>query len=120
MPQLIQTDDFVRFRIGTLNGPAAQNKGMALFPRRIGGQLRDAVAPDRENLHLATRDDVRLWNESPSSTAPADSWELLQIGNCGSPIETRGRLARRSPTASGRCGATRSAPCCSTSTIRGR
>ena len=54
LPQLIETDDFVSFRIATLNGPAAQNKGMALFPRRIGGKYVMLSRHDRENLHLAT------------------------------------------------------------------
>jgi predicted GH43/DUF377 family glycosyl hydrolase len=89
MPQLIQTDDFVSFRIGTLNGAAAQNKGMALFPRRVGGKYVMLSRRDRENLHLATsQDDVRRWTEVTELHRPSRSWELLQIGNCGSPIET--------------------------------
>jgi predicted GH43/DUF377 family glycosyl hydrolase len=89
MPQLIQTDDFVSFRIGTLNGPAAQNKGMALFPRRVGGNFVMLSRRDRENLHLATSPtDVRHWAEVTELHRPSRSWELLQIGNCGSPIET--------------------------------
>jgi predicted GH43/DUF377 family glycosyl hydrolase len=89
MPQLIQTDDFVSFRVGTLNGPAAQNKGMALFPRRVRGKYVMLSRRDRENLHLATSaTDVRHWNEVTELHRPSRSWELLQIGNCGSPIET--------------------------------
>jgi predicted GH43/DUF377 family glycosyl hydrolase len=89
VPQLIQTDDFVSFRIGTLNGAAAQNKGMALFPRRVGGKYVMLSRRDRENLHLATSPtDVRHWAEVTELHRPSRSWELLQIGNCGSPIET--------------------------------
>jgi len=89
MPQLIQTDDFVSFRIGTLNGPAAQNKGMALFPRRVGGRFVMLSRRDRENLHLATSTtDVRHWAELTELHRPSLPWELSQIGNCGSPIET--------------------------------
>jgi predicted GH43/DUF377 family glycosyl hydrolase len=89
VPQLIQTDDFVSFRIGTLNGPAAQNKGMALFPRRVGAKFVMLSRRDRENLHLATSPaDVRHWAEVTELHRPSRSWELLQIGNCGSPIET--------------------------------
>jgi predicted GH43/DUF377 family glycosyl hydrolase len=89
VPQLIQTDDFVSFRIATLNGPAAQNKGMALFPRRVGGKFFMLSRRDRENLHLATSlNDVRHWAEVTELHRPSRSWELLQIGNCGSPIET--------------------------------
>jgi predicted GH43/DUF377 family glycosyl hydrolase len=88
VPQLIQTDDFVRFRIGTLYGAAAQNKGMALFPRRVAGKYVMLSRRDRENLHLATSDDVRRWTDVTELHRPSRSWELLQIGNCGSPIET--------------------------------
>ena len=89
MPQLIQTDDFVSFRIGTLNGAAAQNKGMALFPRRVAGKYVMLSRRDRENLHLATSEtDVRHWNDVTELHRPSRPWELLHIGNCGSPIET--------------------------------
>lgn len=88
LPQLIETDDFVSFRITTLNGPAAQNKGMALFPRRIGGRYVMLSRRDRENLHLATSTDVRHWTDITELHRPTRPWELLQIGNCGSPIET--------------------------------
>jgi predicted GH43/DUF377 family glycosyl hydrolase len=89
VPQLIETHDFTSFRIGTLTGPAAQNKGMALFPRRIGGKFVMLSRRDRENLHLATSDDVHHWEDIEELRRPSYSWELLQIGNCGSPIETK-------------------------------
>jgi predicted GH43/DUF377 family glycosyl hydrolase len=89
LPQLIQTDDFRSFRITTLNGPAAQNKGMALFPRRIGGRYVMLSRRDRENLHLATSTNVRHWADVSELHRPRHSWELLQIGNCGSPVETK-------------------------------
>jgi predicted GH43/DUF377 family glycosyl hydrolase len=88
MPQLIQTHDFASFRISTLSGPAAQNKGMALFPRRVGGKYVMLSRRDRENLHLATSADVRHWADITELHRPSRSWELLQIGNCGSPLET--------------------------------
>ena len=88
IPQLIQTDDFVSFRISTLNGPAAQNKGMALFPRRISGKYVMLSRRDRENLHLATSTDVQHWADVTELHRPSRPWELLQIGNCGSPLET--------------------------------
>jgi predicted GH43/DUF377 family glycosyl hydrolase len=88
MPQLIETEDFVRFTVSTLNGAAAQNKGMALFPRRINGKFMMLSRKDRENLHLSTSDDVHNWNEVTDLYRPQVPWELLQIGNCGSPIET--------------------------------
>ncbi len=88
MPQLIETDDFASFRISTLTGSAAQNKGMALFPRRIGGQYVMLSRRDRENLHLATSNDVGHWADVTELHRPSRPWELLQIGNCGSPLET--------------------------------
>ena len=88
LPQLIETEDFVRFTISTLNGAAAQNKGMALFPRLIDGKFVMLSRKDRENLHLSTSSDVHHWNDVAELYRPQHSWELLQIGNCGSPIET--------------------------------
>jgi predicted GH43/DUF377 family glycosyl hydrolase len=88
LPQLIETRDFTRFRISTLNGAGAQNKGMALFPRRINGKFVMLSRKDRENLHLATSDDVHHWEDVVELFRPQQPWELLQIGNCGSPIET--------------------------------
>jgi predicted GH43/DUF377 family glycosyl hydrolase len=88
LPQLIETDDFLSFSISTLNGAAAQNKGMALFPRLVGGKYVMLSRKDRENLHLSTSDDVRNWNDVTRLDKPHAPWELVQIGNCGSPIET--------------------------------
>jgi predicted GH43/DUF377 family glycosyl hydrolase len=88
LPQLIETEDFVSFAISTLNGSAAQNKGMALFPRRIGGKYVMLSRKDRENLYLATSDNVRFWNHATELDRPRAPWELVQIGNCGSPLET--------------------------------
>ncbi len=88
LPQLIETEDFVRFRISTLTGAAAQNKGMALFPRRIGGKYVMLSRRDRENLHLSTSHDVHHWDDLAELYRPQHPWELLQVGNCGSPIET--------------------------------
>jgi predicted GH43/DUF377 family glycosyl hydrolase len=87
-PQLIETEDFVRFAVSTLNGRAAQNKGMALFPRPIDGRFVMLSRKDRENLHLASSHDVHYWNDVTELYRPRAPWELLQIGNCGSPIET--------------------------------
>jgi len=88
LPQLIETEDFVSFTILTLSGAAARNKGMALFPRRIGGKYVMLSRRDRENLHLATSNDVRVWNDVVELYKPSRPWELVQIGNCGSPLET--------------------------------
>jgi predicted GH43/DUF377 family glycosyl hydrolase len=88
LPQLIETRDFLSFSISTLNGSAAQNKGMALFPRRIAGKYVMLSRKDRENLHLSTSDDVHFWHDVVPLDQPHFPWELVQIGNCGSPIET--------------------------------
>ena len=88
LPQLIETEDFVSFTISTLNGSAAQNKGMALFPRQIDGRYVMLSRKDRENLHLVTSSDVRLWSDVTEIRRPSNPWDLVQIGNCGSPLET--------------------------------
>ena len=88
LPQLIQTDDFATFSVSTLNGTAAQNKGMALFPRRIDGKYLMLSRKDRENLYLATSNNVRFWNDAVELYRPSAPWELVHIGNCGSPLET--------------------------------
>ena len=89
LPQLLETNDFTRFEVSTLSGRSALNKGMALFPRAIDGQYVALSRPDRENIHLLRSGDVRAW-ESPSVLlrAPRHTWESIQMGNCGSPIET--------------------------------
>jgi predicted GH43/DUF377 family glycosyl hydrolase len=88
IPQLLETSDFLRFRVCTLNGPEVQNKGMALFPRRVGGQYVMLSRQDGENLYLMYSDDVHFWHTKVPLLKPTYSWEFLQIGNCGSPIET--------------------------------
>jgi predicted GH43/DUF377 family glycosyl hydrolase len=88
LPQLIETEDFVSFRVGTLNGTHARNKGMALFPRLIDGKYVMLARSDRENTYLMRSENVRYWNETVLLQSPAQPWELIQIGNCGSPIET--------------------------------
>ena len=88
MPELVETSDFLHFRFITLNGPAAQNKGMALFPRKIGGLYAMLSRQDNENIYLMFSDNVHFWNERKLLLKPAFPWELVQLGNCGSPIET--------------------------------
>jgi len=88
LPQLIETKDFHRFRISTFNGAMARNKGMALFPRRINGRYAMITRSDGENLYLCYSHNIRLWQEGSKLEAPGNPWELVQIGNCGSPLET--------------------------------
>jgi len=88
LPELVETSDFLRFRFLSLNGPAAQNKGMALFPKKIGGLYAMLSRQDNENIYLMFSDNVHFWNERRLLIKPAFPWELIQVGNCGSPIET--------------------------------
>ena len=88
LPELVETSDFLLFRFITLNGPAAQNKGMALFPRKINGFYAMLSRQDNENIYLMFSDNVHFWYERKVLLKPTFPWELLQIGNCGSPIET--------------------------------
>jgi predicted GH43/DUF377 family glycosyl hydrolase len=88
VPQLLATADFRTFRAHQLSGPAARNKGMALFPRRVGGRYVALSRWDRESISLATSDDLWSWGPPTTIESPEYPWELIQIGNCGSPIET--------------------------------
>jgi predicted GH43/DUF377 family glycosyl hydrolase len=88
MPELVETSDFTHFRFLTLNGPAAENKGMAIFPRKINGLYAMLSRQDNENMYLMFSDNVHFWNKREVLLKPEFSWELVQLGNCGSPIET--------------------------------
>jgi predicted GH43/DUF377 family glycosyl hydrolase len=88
MPELLETSDFESFRFISLNGPEAENKGMALFPRKVNGAYTMLSRQDNENIFLMCSDNVHFWNERRLLLKPRFPWELVQIGNCGSPIET--------------------------------
>lgn len=85
--ELIETGDFVSFRMTPLKGSAARNKGMALFPRRIDGKYAMIARQDNENLYLIYSDDLTTWDGGVPILKPQFPWEFVQIGNCGSPIE---------------------------------
>jgi predicted GH43/DUF377 family glycosyl hydrolase len=85
--ELIETRDFMSFRMSPLKGTAARNKGMGLFPRRIGGQYAMIARQDNENLYLIYSDDLYTWDGGTAILKPRFPWEFVQIGNCGSPIE---------------------------------
>jgi len=85
--ELIETSDFVSFRLSALKGDAARNKGMALFPRKIDGKYAMIARQDNENLYLIYSDDLHIWNGGHPILKPEFPWEFVQIGNCGSPIE---------------------------------
>jgi predicted GH43/DUF377 family glycosyl hydrolase len=85
--ELLETSDFQSFRMTPLQGAAACNKGMALFPRRIGGKYAMIARQDNENLYLITSNDLYRWDGGEAILKPQFPWEFVQIGNCGSPIE---------------------------------
>jgi predicted GH43/DUF377 family glycosyl hydrolase len=89
LPQFIETQDFLNFRILTLNGSAVQNKGMAIFPRRINGRYAMLSRQDDENLFIMFSDNAHFWSDPQILMRPSQVWESVKIGNCGSPIETK-------------------------------
>ncbi|MCJ8328467.1 MAG: glycoside hydrolase family 130 protein [Lentisphaeria bacterium] len=88
LPQLMMTRDFKSFRISTLNGDGVSNKGMALFPRKIGGKYFMIGRVDSENLFIMSSDNIHFWNKYEPLQTPGFAWDLIKIGNCGSPVET--------------------------------
>ena len=88
LPQLIETPDFRNFNVITLNGRFAQNKGMAMFPRKVNDEYYMISRIDGECLYLMHSDNPHFWNDAQPLREPVYPWEYVQIGNCGSPIET--------------------------------
>jgi predicted GH43/DUF377 family glycosyl hydrolase len=88
LPQLLETQDFLHFKFITLNGPAVQNKGMALFPRKIRGHYAMLSRQDDENILLMLSDNIHFWRDPKKLVGPEQPWEFIKMGNCGSPIET--------------------------------
>jgi predicted GH43/DUF377 family glycosyl hydrolase len=89
LPELLETSDFLRFRISTLNGPEVRNKGLALFPRKINGLYAMISRQDGENVYLMYSDMLHFWYTKQLIAKPTYPWEFVQLGNCGSPIETK-------------------------------
>lgn len=89
LPKLISTTDFYTFKILPINGEIARNKGMALFPRKINGKYAMLCRIDGVNNYIAYSDKINIWNEAKIIQQPKYPWELVQIGNAGSPIETK-------------------------------
>ncbi|MDR3086543.1 MAG: hypothetical protein LBU45_01105 [Azoarcus sp.] len=99
LSQLLETDDFLHFAMRSLSGGMTANKGLALFPRKIGGRHQpdaphqpDAryamlARTDGENIYIMFSNDLYTWNEGTLLAAPQYPWEFMQLGNCGSPIE---------------------------------
>lgn len=88
LPQLIETVDFRSFRIATLTGKLAQNKGAALFPRKINNRYVALSRYDTESNYVMLSDNLWLWEEAEMIETPELPWELKRVGNSGSPLET--------------------------------
>jgi predicted GH43/DUF377 family glycosyl hydrolase len=88
LPKLLVTTDFYHFKVLPIHGEVAQNKGMALFPRKINGKYAMLCRIDGVNNYIAYSDNINVWRTASLLQAPAYPWEYVQIGNCGSPIET--------------------------------
>jgi predicted GH43/DUF377 family glycosyl hydrolase len=88
LPQILETTDFLHFKINTLNGPEVRDKGFALFPRKVNGLYAMLSRQDGENMYLMYSDMIHFWYTKQLLMKPAYPWEYVQVGNCGSPIET--------------------------------
>ena len=88
LPQILETTDFLTFKMHTLSGKCAQNKGMALFPRKINGKFVMLSRQDGVNNYIMFSDSIRFWNEAQLLQEPVHPLEYVQVGNCGSPVET--------------------------------
>jgi predicted GH43/DUF377 family glycosyl hydrolase len=89
LPKLLTTRDFYHFKVLPLHGEIAQNKGMALFPRKINGKYAMLCRIDGVNNYIAYSENISIWRKATLIQTPKFPWEFVQIGNCGSPIETR-------------------------------
>jgi len=89
LPKLLETEDFYHFKAMPLHGEIAQNKGMALFPRKVNGKYAMLCRTDGFNNYIAFSDNIGVWREARMLQQPKYPWEVIQIGNCGSPIETK-------------------------------
>ncbi len=88
LPQLIETRDFLSFKVMTLNGAQVQGKGMALFPRKIQGQYVMLSRQDGVNNAIMFSENLHFWQQAEILQKPEFPYEFIQMGNCGSPIET--------------------------------
>lgn len=88
LSQMIETTDFQTFNMITLNGEGVKNKGMALFPRKVNGKYAMLSRQDGENNYIMFSDNLYFWQDATLLQTPKETWEFVQIGNCGSPIET--------------------------------
>lgn len=88
MPKLLKTTDFYEFKTSPLHGNGARNKNLALFPRKINGKYAMLARIDGWNNYLMYSENINEWEDPIKIQSPENHWEFVQIGNCGSPIET--------------------------------
>jgi beta-1,2-mannobiose phosphorylase / 1,2-beta-oligomannan phosphorylase len=88
LPKLIETRDFYHFKVMPLYGEHAKNKGMALFPKKINNKYAMVSRVDGVNNYIMLSNDIHYWQDAQKIQEPKYSWQFVQIGNCGSPIET--------------------------------
>ena len=88
LPQILETRDFLTFKFHTLSGDSVHNKGMALFPRKVNGQYVMLSRQDGVNNYIMFSDSLLFWNEAQLLQKPMHPFEFVQVGNCGSPVET--------------------------------
>ncbi|MCE7039722.1 glycoside hydrolase family 130 protein [Dyadobacter sp. CY312] len=88
LPKILKTKDFYHFKVLPIHGEIAQNKGMALFPRKIKGKYAMLCRIDGVNNYISFSDNISIWQEAVMIQSPKYPWEFVQIGNCGSPMET--------------------------------
>jgi predicted GH43/DUF377 family glycosyl hydrolase len=87
--QLIETEDFQTFKIRTLYGKAISDRGMALFPEKVNGKFVMVSRQGGEKVQIMFSDNLYRWEEYQTLLEPLYDWELLQLGNCGSPVKTK-------------------------------
>jgi predicted GH43/DUF377 family glycosyl hydrolase len=88
LPKLLLTKDFYHFKVMPVHGEVAQNKGMALFPRKIHGKYAMLCRIDGVNNYISFSENINVWREATLLQTPKYPWEFVQMGNCGSPVET--------------------------------
>ncbi|WP_153797461.1 glycoside hydrolase family 130 protein [Foetidibacter luteolus] len=89
MPKLLETKDFYHFKVRPLYGNGAQNKNLALFPKKINDMYAMISRIDGWNNYIMYSKNIGIWDEPKMLQAPMYPWEFIQIGNCGSPLETK-------------------------------
>ena len=89
LPKILFTKDFYHFKVMPVHGEVAQNKGMALFPRKVNGKYAMLCRIDGVNNYISFSENINVWRTASLLQTPKYPWEFVQMGNCGSPVETK-------------------------------